>query len=106
MNALDKPLPEMDISLGRLLDTIDDVRDLPLIFSYDGRPMKGGYHVTEVKAGQFAALDCSAEHEEWSEIFVQLWNIDEDDRMHMPAGSLPQSSERCRSICGWMDQQS
>ncbi len=70
MNALDKPLPETDISLGHLLDTIDGVRDLPLIFSYDGRPVKRGYHVTEVKAGQFAALDCGAEHEEWSEIFV------------------------------------
>lgn len=55
-----------------MLDIIDGVRDLPLIFSYDGRPVKGGYHVTEVKAGQFAALDCGAEHEEWSEIFVQL----------------------------------
>jgi hypothetical protein len=65
MNAMDKPLLETDISLGRLLDTIDSVRDLPLVFSYDGRSVKGGYHVTEVKAGQFAALDCGAEHEEW-----------------------------------------
>ena len=91
MNALDKPLLETDISLGRLLDTIDGVRDLPLIFSYDGQPVKGGYHVTEVKAGQFAALDCGAEHEEWSEIFVQLWDIDEDDRPHMPAGKFAAS---------------
>ena len=88
MNALDKPLLETVNSLGRLLDTIDGVRDLPLIFSYDGQPVKGGYHVTEVKAGQFAALDCGAEHEEWSEIFVQLWDIDEDDRPHMPAGKF------------------
>ncbi len=88
MNALDKPFLETDISLGHLLDTLDGVRDLPLIFSYDGRPVKGGYHVTEVKAGQFAALDCGAEHEEWSEIFVQLWDIHEDDRSHMPAGKF------------------
>ncbi|MBP2614136.1 hypothetical protein J2774_004310 [Rhizobium pusense] len=33
MNALDKPLLETDISLGRLLDTIDGVRDMPLTFS-------------------------------------------------------------------------
>lgn len=89
MNAFDKSLLETDISLGRLLDTIDGVRDMmPLIFSYDGRPVKGGNRVTEVKAGQFAALDCGAEHEGWSEIFVQLWDIDEDDHTHMPAGKF------------------
>lgn len=88
MNALDKPLLESDISLGRLLDTIDGVKDLPLIFAYDGRPVKPGYHVTEVKAGQFAALDCGANPEAWSEIFVQLWDIVEGDRTHMPAGKF------------------
>jgi hypothetical protein len=88
MNAIDKPLLESDISLGRLLDTIDGVRDLPLIFSYHGHPVKPGYHVTEVKAGQFAALDCGANPEAWAEIFVQLWDIVEGDRTHMPAGKF------------------
>lgn len=88
MNAVDKPLLETDISLGRLLDTIDGVRDLPLIFYYNGQPVKPGYHVTEVKAGQFAALDCGANPEAWSEIFVQLWDIVEGDRTHMPAGKF------------------
>lgn len=63
MNALDKPFVETDISLGQLLATIDSVRELPLVFSYDGRPVRPGYHVTEVKAGQFAALDCGANPE-------------------------------------------
>ncbi|NTF98215.1 DUF6428 family protein [Rhizobium rhizogenes] len=88
MNAIDKSLLELDISLGRLLDTIDGARDVPLIFSYDGRPMKPGYHVTEVKAGQFAALDCGANPEAWSEIFVQLWDIEEGERTHMLAGKF------------------
>ncbi len=88
MNAIDKPPVETDISLGRLLATIDSVRDLPLVFSYDGRPVRPGYHVTEVKAGEFAALDCGANPEAWSEIFVQLWDIDEDQRIHMPAGKF------------------
>jgi hypothetical protein len=87
MNAIDKTLSE-NINLGLLLDTLAGTPDLPLVFSYDGRPVKPGYHVTEVKAGQFAALDCGAEHEEWSEIFVQLWDIDDDDRTHMPAGKF------------------
>jgi hypothetical protein len=88
MNAIDKSLLELDISLGRLLDTIDGARDVPLIFSYDGRPVKPGYHVTEVKAGQFAALDCGAHPEGWSEIFVQLWDIEEGERTHMLAGKF------------------
>jgi len=40
MNAIDKSLLELDISLDRLLDTIDGARDVPLIFSYDGRPVR------------------------------------------------------------------
>ncbi|WP_430262213.1 DUF6428 family protein [Neorhizobium sp. DAR64862/K0K3] len=88
MNAIDKSLLELDISLGRLLDTIDGARDVPLIISYDGRPVKPGYHVTDVKAGQFAALDCGANPEAWSEIFLQQWDIEEGDRTHMPAGKF------------------
>lgn len=88
MNAIDKSLLELDISLGRLLGTIDAAGDVQLVFSYDGRPVKAGYHVTEVKVGQFAALDCGANPEVWSEIFVQLWDIEEGDRTHMPAAKF------------------
>lgn len=90
MNAHDKPLSQSDtdISLGELLVALDDAKERPLLFTYDGQKIKGGYHVTEVKAGQFAALDCGANPEAWTEIFVQLWDIDEDDRTHMPAGKF------------------
>lgn len=88
MNAIDNPLPQTDISLGLLLDTLDSARDRPLVFHYDSQPVRGGYHVTEVKAGDFKALDCGATAEAWSEIFVQLWDIDEDGRTHMPAGKF------------------
>ncbi|MDL2408816.1 DUF6428 family protein [Rhizobium calliandrae] len=87
MNAIDKTLSE-DISLGLLLDSLAASEDLPLVFHYDRQPVKPGYHVTEVKAGQFSALDCGANPEAWSEIFVQLWDIEEDDRRHMPAGKF------------------
>ncbi|MCJ9671176.1 MULTISPECIES: DUF6428 family protein [unclassified Neorhizobium] len=85
MNAIDKPVLQDDISLGFLLDTLAGASDQPLVFHYDGRPVKPGYHVTEVKAGQFSALDCGANPEAWSEIFVQLWDIEEGDRTHMTA---------------------
>jgi hypothetical protein len=87
MNAIDKA-PFSDISLGLLLETLTVSRDLPLVFHYGGSPMKPGYHVTEVKAGQFSALDCGANPEAWSEIFVQLWDTDGADRTHMPAGKF------------------
>ncbi len=88
MNAIDKPVLQDDISLGFLLDNLASASDQPLVFYYDGRPVKPGYHVTEVKAGQFSALDCGANPEAWSEIFVQLWDIDEGDRTHMTAGKF------------------
>ncbi|MDF1631186.1 DUF6428 family protein [Mycoplana sp. MJR14] len=87
MNAIDKTI-STDISLGHLLDVLAVAPDAPLVFTYDGNAVRPGYHVTEVKAGNFAAVDCGANPEAWSEIFVQLWDIDEDDRTHMPAGKF------------------
>ena len=89
MNAIyNSKIQEDDINLGLLLNTLAGAKDSPLIFYYDGRPVKPGYHVTEVKAGQFSALDCGANPEAWMEIFIQLWDIEEGDRTHMPAGKF------------------
>jgi hypothetical protein len=89
MNMIDKSiLADTDITLGRMLESIAATPDIPLVFSYQGRPIKPGYHVTEVKAGQFSALDCGANPEAWSEMFVQLWDIEEGDRTHMSAGKF------------------
>ena len=77
-----------DITLGELLGTLDTCPGRPLVFHYDGRAMRPGYHVTEVKAGQFAAFDCGANPENWTEIFVQLLNVDEGGRPHMETGKF------------------
>ena len=77
-----------DIRIGELLAAIEGHREKPLIFSYGGRPVRAGYHVTEVKAANFSALDCGANPEAWSEIFVQLWDVDEGERVHMTAGKF------------------
>lgn len=87
MNAIDKAI-SADITLGHLLDSLALAPEAPLVFFYGGQTVKPGYHVTEVKAGHFSALDCGANPEAWSEIFVQLWDIDEDERNHMPAGKF------------------
>lgn len=77
-----------DVTLGELLALLDDHADRPLVFHYDGRPVRQGYHVTEVKAGRFAALDCGANPEAWVEIFVQLWDVEGEGRQHMAAGKF------------------
>ncbi|AZO08816.1 MULTISPECIES: DUF6428 family protein [unclassified Mesorhizobium] len=82
------PADPSDLTIGDLLNALADVKDSPLVFHYDGRPVKPGYHVTEVKAGQFSALDCGANPESWSEIFVQLWDVDEGGPVHMQAGKF------------------
>ncbi|OWJ77994.1 DUF6428 family protein [Haematobacter missouriensis] len=87
LGALTGAADPEDISLGELLDILKGTTDLPLVFSYDGRDVQPGYHVTEVKAGRFEALDCGANPESWTEIFIQLWDVDED-RAHMPAGKF------------------
>ncbi|MDG3576834.1 MULTISPECIES: DUF6428 family protein [Rhizobium] len=89
MNMIDKAVSaDTDITLGDLLDRMAETPELPLVFSYDGRQIKPGYHVTEVKAGKFSALDCGANPEAWSEIFVQLWDVEEGERTHMTAGKF------------------
>lgn len=89
MNAIDNSkFAVTDITLGTLLETLAGQAQLPLVFHYDGAAIRGGYHITEVKAGQFSALDCGANPEAWSEIFIQLWDIDEDGRSHMHAGKF------------------
>lgn len=66
-----------DVTIGELLDALADHPSSRLTFRYYGRPLRKGYHVTEVKAGSFAGLDCGANPEAWTEIFVQLWNVDD-----------------------------
>ncbi|WP_054308684.1 DUF6428 family protein [Mesorhizobium sp. 1M-11] len=82
MNALgnvDVSAPAIadDITIGDLLEALGGHPSSRLTFRYGGRPLRKGYHVTEVKAGNFAGLDCGANPEAWTEIFVQLWDVDD-----------------------------
>ncbi|MFZ5674459.1 MAG: DUF6428 family protein [Pseudomonadota bacterium] len=69
--------PQNDMSIGALLDFLSARPASRLTFRYDGKAIRHGYHVTEVKAGRFAALDCGANPEAWTEIFIQLWDVDD-----------------------------
>ena len=89
MNVPDKSkIGDHDLSLADFISALQTARDLPLVFHYDGHAVRSGYHVTEVKAGQFSALDCGANPEAWSEIFVQLWDVEEAGRTHLSAGKF------------------
>jgi hypothetical protein len=78
------PPPAGEISTRALLSELAQHGARQLIFSYDGREVLPGYHVTEVKDGHFAGLDCGANPEAWRETFIQLWDVpSEDGRIHM-----------------------
>src|ERR1051325_1791800 len=78
-----------EITAAGLMATLAPNAGKPLIFRYDGRDVLPGYHVTEVKAAAFEALDCGANYESWREIFIQLWDVPpEDGRGHMRAGKF------------------
>jgi Family of unknown function (DUF6428) len=93
MLDIDKSLPppvlaaDNEPAFGSLLQILDRDPSLALVFSYDGRRIQSGYHITEVKAGHFQALDCGANAESWDEVFIELWDV-AGDRTHMPAGKF------------------
>ena len=100
MNTLAKPkpaktpspvgalMPVDEISAQSLLETLARQKDKKLVFAYDGRDVRPSYHVTEVKTGSFRALDCGANAERWNETFIQLWDIEEENRDHMPVAKF------------------
>ncbi len=61
------------------LRALDEHADHGLVFEYAGRRIQPGYHVTEVKSGTFASLDCGAHPEHWTETVVQLWDVPGDE---------------------------
>ena len=84
------PPPAGEISTARLLAQLAPYGSHRLVFSYEGRDVLPGYHVTEVKDGRFAGLDCGANPEAWRETFIQLWDVPGEPgcASHMPAGKF------------------
>jgi hypothetical protein len=80
--SLALPMPEIN-TLTRLRAELEAHSTLPLVFSYGGRTIATGYHVTEVKAARLSSLDCGANPESWNETVIQLWDVDSDNATHM-----------------------
>lgn len=78
-----------EMSAADLLAALHGRREAALIFTYEGRDILPGYHVTEVKTAAFQALDCGASFESWHETFIQLWdNPQENGRPFMPVAKF------------------
>ena len=61
---------------------ISRLRDAPakkLVFTNsDGTTIHSGYHLTELKAASFDAVDCGAQKNQWNETIAQLWVPEEE----------------------------
>ena len=84
------PPPAGEVSTASLLAGLAPYGSHRLVFSYEGRDVLPGYHVTEVKDGRFEALDCGANPEAWRETFIQLWDVPGEPgrASHMPVGKF------------------
>lgn len=75
MDAFAKPLVA-DTSLANVLAALAPHDDKALVIDYgDGREVRAGYHVTEVKAGSFVTLDCGNNPDAWQETILQVEDI-------------------------------
>ncbi len=81
------PGDDTEISMAELLLRLAPHGPRRLVFSYEGRDILPGYHVTEVKDGRFDALDCGGNPETWRETFIQLWDVPEGNS-HMPVAKF------------------
>lgn len=64
-----------DASLRRVLAALAPFDGEPLVIDYAGRGIRPGYHVTEVKAGAFVALDCGGNPDRWHETILQIEDL-------------------------------
>jgi hypothetical protein len=72
-----------DPPTGSFLEGLKPYTALPLVIAYANRETRAGYHVTEVKSGRFAALDCGGNPEAWSETFIQVWDVPGEPQARM-----------------------
>jgi Family of unknown function (DUF6428) len=83
------PSPAFEFNtLAKLQAALEPHRGKPLIFSYAGRQIASGYHVTEVKAALLSSIDCGGAPEEWHETVIQLWDVPQEGATHMTAGKF------------------
>ncbi|SHG86741.1 DUF6428 family protein [Marivita hallyeonensis] len=58
----------------------------PVVFSTPDGPIRGGYHLTEVRQARLTGLACNGVSEEWGEVALHL--LDGFGGPHMPVATL------------------
>ena len=75
--------------------------DYRLIFENDAADaVRAGYHLTEIKAAHFDAVDCGSQTNQWHETIVQLWVPADthDDDEYMTAGKFLRIFDKVTSM--------
>jgi Family of unknown function (DUF6428) len=78
MNVIGKPLVVelgSDTTLSALLEVLEGEAAKALVLNCGGQEIRAGYHVTEVKAGEFATLDCGGNPDRWRETVLQVEDV-------------------------------
>jgi hypothetical protein len=73
------PLLQPDHDLAALRRILAGQESLSLVLDYAGRTIRPGYHVTEIKAAHFAALDCGGNPDNWTETVLQVEDVPAKD---------------------------
>lgn len=83
-----KPAGLRPLSLGSVLEALADAGEKALdVETMDGMVGRG-YHITEVKAGTFVALDCGGNPDRWEETILQIEDLAQGDMPQMTAGKF------------------
>jgi hypothetical protein len=70
-----------------------------LIFvDLDGRAVHSGYHLTELKAASFDAIDCGGKTNRWQETIVQLWVPADAENEYMTVGKFLKIFDKVRGM--------
>lgn len=73
------------MTLQDLIQTLENTPPAtPLIFVAPQGPVRGGYHLTEVKRADVTGLACNGSQDSWREVSIQL--LDGFGGPHMPVG--------------------
>lgn len=83
------------------LNALTNYRDLELVFSYsDGKLIKPGYHITEVKNINIDSVDCGGKTDSWNETIIQLWEspLGPDEDVYMSADKANQILQKVDSL--------
>lgn len=87
-----------DSSLASVLAALTSHEDKELQIIYGQRRTQRGYHVTEVKAGSFVALDCGSNADAWQETVLQVEDIP------LQGGSHAMTVGKFRNILAQVDK--